>query len=388
MPEKATLHNKTRPLADVIFSEGDITDIGRVYCQDEAFWPVCLWKDHSPEAINRWLKKRRMPDGPEGSCKIRDGLAEVKKEFHLFGNWENNKHQASLSDQYWFKFKNETWETINFFSNRYPLSPGLAFFAPWEASQKEAGEATPDLSTNGVVKKRWVPGDDGVSYLIKGRSLNASKGAGTMPHQDPLCEVLGSMMLDRLSLIKHVRYKFIADGLMLCSQCRNFISQDTEFVPASHIYFIETPMENETFSGHMERMFSRCGLPQPQKFMEKLMVADYIICNYDRHTGNFGAVRDVNTGKFIGYAPIFDYGRCYWDRPDEAVKSRAWAMYKDGQKEAVEKYFGFLDLQKALEVDDMLNLVSTYPYIDDTQCNVIITNILSRQKEMKKAAGK
>ena len=36
--------------------------------------------------------------------------------------------------------------------------------------------------------------------------------------------------------------------------------------------------------------------------------------NTDRHYGNFGFIRDVNTLKFIGPAPIFDNGTSLWSQ--------------------------------------------------------------------------
>ena len=38
------------------------------------------------------------------------------------------------------------------------------------------------------------------------------------------------------------------------------------------------------------------------------MVLDYIIGNHDRHTNNFGLVRNADTLEWIGPAPIFDSG--------------------------------------------------------------------------------
>lgn len=42
--------------------------------------------------------------------------------------------------------------------------------------------------------------------------------------------------------------------------------------------------------------------------MADLMLFDGIICNSDRHTGNFGMVIDNNTNKILRPAPIFDNG--------------------------------------------------------------------------------
>ena len=41
---------------------------------------------------------------------------------------------------------------------------------------------------------------------------------------------------------------------------------------------------------------------------QDLMVFDSLICNQDRHLGNFGYIVDNNTGEFLRPAPIFDNG--------------------------------------------------------------------------------
>ena len=38
-----------------------------------------------------------------------------------------------------------------------------------------------------------------------------------------------------------------------------------------------------------------------------MLALDAIIGNTDRHTGNFGFLRDANTGKYLGMAPLYDF---------------------------------------------------------------------------------
>ena len=46
--------------------------------------------------------------------------------------------------------------------------------------------------------------------------------------------------------------------------------------------------------------------------LQQLMILDYLICNPDRHFGNFGAIRDAVTLEWMGFAPIFDSGTSLW----------------------------------------------------------------------------
>ena len=47
---------------------------------------------------------------------------------------------------------------------------------------------------------------------------------------------------------------------------------------------------------------------QIQEFMDYQTMTDFLITNTDEHLLNFGVLRDPNTMKLIGPAPIFDSG--------------------------------------------------------------------------------
>ena len=68
-----------------------------------------------------------------------------------------------------------------------------------------------------------------------------------------------------------------------------------------------------------------------------MFVFDALICNTDRHFGNFGFLVDNHTNKIIDNAPIFDNGLSLWcyameeelDDIDSYVKTRTPATYSD-----------------------------------------------------------
>lgn len=60
-----------------------------------------------------------------------------------------------------------------------------------------------------------------------------------------------------------------------------------------------------------------------------MMLLDYLICNQDRHFGNFGAIRDAVTLEWVGFAPIFDSGTSLWlDQYASKIKALADAPAK------------------------------------------------------------
>jgi len=53
-----------------------------------------------------------------------------------------------------------------------------------------------------------------------------------------------------------------------------------------------------------------------------MIVVDFIRANEDRHLSNFGILRDANTLKWLGSAPIFDSGSSFgYDKPAGQIRS-------------------------------------------------------------------
>ena len=56
-------------------------------------------------------------------------------------------------------------------------------------------------------------------------------------------------------------------------------------------------------------------------------IVDYIIANTDRHYGNFGFIRNVNTLEWEGFAPIFDTGNAmFYDFPTSDLRKSTALM--------------------------------------------------------------
>ena len=51
------------------------------------------------------------------------------------------------------------------------------------------------------------------------------------------------------------------------------------------------------------------GIKDAREKLENMYILDFLILNEDRHLGNFGIIRDVNTLEWLDVAPIFDNGQ-------------------------------------------------------------------------------
>lgn len=63
---------------------------------------------------------------------------------------------------------------------------------------------------------------------------------------------------------------------------------------------------------HFLACCEKLGIPDVPERLQQMMILDYLICNQDRHFGNFGAIRDAVTLEWVGFAPIFDSGTSLW----------------------------------------------------------------------------
>lgn len=365
-----TLMNKNIALASINIAEnGYIVELNKIY-NAEAF-PIGVFKYNNKEtlaALNSWWHGRYIPAS-------RDGLKQL---LHLLGVTSASQLALrslglSLSDQYWIKTENEdlTWENVNFFTNDFSKELGEAFFNNASANPS-INPQSPDASSNGWLKKKWV--------IIDEKRCLAK--AGSAPFlQQPYNEVAASKICDLLGF-NHVSYKLILEHARPLSMCPNFITADTEFVPASLVRTIATKSNNDSEWSHFLHCTEKLGIPNVETFLQQQLVLDFLIENTDRHYGNFGFIRDVNTLEFLGPAPIFDNGTSLWCDallPEIGIWQQAMP-FKKNHKEQL-KYVRDIKLdigllQKIPEI--VCDTLSSSEYLEQTRVERIVTGVENR----------
>ena len=358
--ERTAMFNKHKLLLVLDIDNGTVHRIVQVV--DTEHLPVVLQDNLTVETLNRWMSKRKIPDS-------REGLPAMQNDFPGFQQYHC---MFSLSDQYWFRYrKDETWDGLNCFTNPYSEDLGKAFFTPWEFETGHRFPPSPDLMTNGALRKRWTREEDGTSFLIKAGSKKL--------RQEPITEVLASLMLRKLDIIPFVEYELVVEGLRLCSKCRNFVDSGTEFVPASHIYYKEPRKAPDTVYEHLIKMCSRCGVGNAEEYVDAMIAVDHILGNDDRHLGNFGFIRDVETAGITGFAPLFDSGSSYGVISGRPGTSK---LFHEVEKMAVRKAAKRMDLEKIRDHEEAYCLIDTYPEITRTQKDALKAFIEGMEEEL------
>lgn len=356
----AELYNKNTKVMSVELENGKVIKLGEIYDQKEL--PLYLYPELNLEKMNRWLDKRRIPLNREG----------LKNAQILLGSapFQNHVHMFSLTDQYWFKTKRtDSWESLNFFTNEYPPDIGQALFTPWGINKENITKETPDLTTNGVLRKVWIQNKaTKKSYLVKAGSKRFA--------QEPISEILASVTLKKINIVPFVQYKIAVNGMRICSICENFVNEHTEFVPAQSIYNLEQRLTTMSQFDHLVLMCEKYGLPNPRDYLYRMILADMIIGNNDRHLGNFGALHNVDTHTVDGFVPLFDFGSAFYEYSKTREKR---SDIFNSEKQKVVDFYGCIPSLKTLsDTSELTRLIDTYPDLTIDQKNDIKAGIETR----------
>lgn len=154
-----------------------------------------------------------------------------------------------------------------------------------------------DLTQSGVFPKTWRK-VDGELVLYKAGSVLAAPNYG----HEPFAEYLASVVA-LAGGYSAVRYGLAEWKGRVCSTCRLFNDADTAFVPFD-LCLTSEQLQLMGFEGALA--FFDGLSPEASDAFRSMAVFDSIIANTDRHTGNFGVMRDNLTGEVVGIAPIFD----------------------------------------------------------------------------------
>ena len=323
------------------------------------------------KALNNWWKDRSIPAS-------RSRFKEVMAEMDIHSSVEllERCFGLSLSDQYWIKEKNSDieWKDINFFDNDFSEDMGKLLMGQINYSD-DLDIFSPDNSSDGNLKKKWKIINN-VGYLIK--------GGNSFNNQEPFNEIIATKLYERiLDKQDYVPYELIQENDLYYSACPTMVNTDEELISAYYINRAIKQRGNDSLYNHFLESCKSLGIPNAKTQIDKMLVCDYIIANYDRHYRNFGAIRNVNTLEWVGIAPIFDSGSSLWaTQPTSAIgsiyKSKPFKPTPEEQLELVND-LSWLDTTKLegfeQEVEDILkkNLL-----MDDARIEVIVQQIKLR----------
>jgi len=191
----------------------------------------------------------------------------------------------SLSDCYWIKSRDE--EVL--FDDITPYK-----HKEWDGTGTFTGGSISTLFANGASDKRWLDS----RTLLKVNSFKEYE-----PYA--LCSALG---------IKNAAVAELSEeGLLLT----NFTSTSV---------FLES-MEQSGYSGQLDNPREKA-VEHFGELAVALFTVDYLVEHDDRHWGNYGFLRDAETGDYLSMAPYYDFDWS-WSGEAVALPRNAYQDYRD-----------------------------------------------------------
>ncbi len=335
----------------------EISDI-EIIDDNYQIYPPQLQDEVNQDTIISFINSRIIP-------KNRAFVEDILRSYNLTLNDKKGvidvSKGLSLTDDYWIvQDENLDFDKYNLFDNEFSDVLSLVAFTGYSSKVKGLF-SSPELSTNGMLPKTWRRINNDV-LLYKG-STNYLGAINT--GMEPYSEYYASQVADTLGY-NHVKYSLDVWKDQVVSICPLFTSKEISFVPIGLI----------VKSGGIKNVFNYIKELGFQKDLSNLLLFDAITANQDRHFGNFGLLRNNDSGEYISLAPIFDNGESLLSKAlpddfesdqafDELINSNEYKYsYYNASYEAIIKEYcnkeQIADLRKLLTFkfkrDDKINL--------------------------------
>ena len=265
----------------------------RIHGIDEAhsaMLPIGMKK--TDEGLMSWLRSRIIPKNREYADALlaKSGLSHNDTKGILLVC-----RGLSLNDSYWIVEEGFAgkYADYNLYEHDFVKELSLIAYTGYGTSRAKGFSSSPEFTTAGMLRKGWRR-LNGKVLLFKGGTSGAANTGN-----EPYSEFYAAQVAERMG-IEHVAYGLSYWKKCLCSTCELFCDIDHSFVP---IYRF---LENCTLRTVSERL-KFLGGSYYDHFAD-MLVFDALICNEDRHFGNFGLMVDNKTNRPYAFAPLFDHG--------------------------------------------------------------------------------
>ena len=268
---------------------GGLINIDKVV--NKAFMPMNGRSDI--RNMHNWWIHRPVPSTREDMKFVMRLAGAEFSELYLIKNLA-----LSMTDTYWICPIDETlrWEDVRL-SNQ--ISIGKA-----KVPYHNVDSYDPNASLGGQMSKHWDLTHN-PPILVK-RALDYDC-------QQAVNEVFATLVHSRQPKSpEYVTYTAERDPKnknCLVSYCETFVESGHEFLPAYEIGYVQGDNELSDYDKYI-KAWADCGMDEEavRLYFDYQTITDFIISNVDRHTANFGAIRNADTLKFVKPAPIFDSG--------------------------------------------------------------------------------
>ncbi|MBR3317944.1 MAG: hypothetical protein IKG21_09045 [Atopobiaceae bacterium] len=275
------------------FGEQDVRTIA-LDADGLALLPPSLTINQSGEAVASWLKTRRIPKNRAFVDKV---LAERGLSVADTKGIMDVCRGLSTTDAFWVVPEGfeGSWTGYNLFSNELDPVLALVAYTGHTTSQMHAAGLSTEWTTSGSYPKAWRRMGETL-VLYKAGSPVFEGVANT--DMGPWSEFFAAQVADALG-IAHVPYGLDRWHGRMASTCELMNDDETALV---------THWDAFGRHGYADVVATYASLgTEWLSFCVDMMVFDALICNTDRHVGNFGVLRRNCDGVWLRPAPLFDH---------------------------------------------------------------------------------
>ena len=339
--------------------------------EEKALLPVDL--SLNDEELGRWLKNRIIP---KNRAYVNNFLSKCGLSINRPMDIISLSKGLSLNDVYWIVEEHFTgdFEKYNLYENNFSNILGLIAFTGFGSSNRSSLASSPEFTTNGMLPKCWRR-INGKVNLYKGGTSGASN-TGFEPYSEFYASEIAKTMG-----VNAVEYKLSKWKGILCSYCELFTSLDYSYIPIGRIVRTGGMTAVRKYYESLGSEFTEA--------LNEMIVFDAVICNTDRHYGNFGVLIDNTTNQIVKPAPLFDHGNSLFNYAgrDDLESEESFEKYVDTLLPQV--YDDFILYAKEIMTDrnrEQLKHILTYKLKKNPRYNVDDTRYKLINKQIQKRA--
>lgn len=327
----------------------------------------------TPEGLSRWLRRRTIP---KNRAYVHNLLAKCGLNLNRPLSIINICKGLSLNDCHWVvqEDNDDVFEKVNLYDN--PFSNVLAelAFTGYGSSLRSSLFSSPEFTTNGMLRKCWRR-IGGKVYLYKGGTEGASN-TGFEPYSEFYAAQITAAMGVRAIPYGLSRWKGV-----LCSTCELFTSKEYSYIPVGHLV---TKGGMDAVKAYYESLGAEF-----MAALHEMLVFDAVICNVDRHFGNFGVMVDNRTNTVVSPAPLFDHGNSLFNFAGMDVWTSDAALEDYIETLAPSVYDDFLGTASAVltpELREKLRHLLTFRFKKHSRYNLPEKRLRMIEKQVQKRA--
>lgn len=327
----------------------------------------------TPEGLSRWLRRRTIP---KNRAYVHNLLAKCSLNLNRPLSIINICKGLSLNDCYWVvqEDNDDVFEKVNLYDNPFSRVLAELVFTGYGSSLRSSLFSSPEFTTNGMLRKCWRR-IGGKVYLYKGGTEGASN-TGFEPYSEFYAAQIAAAMGVRAIPYGLSRWKGV-----LCSTCELFTNKEYSYIPVGHLV---TKGGMDAVKAYYESLGAEF-----MAVLHEMLVFDAVICNVDRHFGNFGVMVDNRTNTVVSPAPLFDHGNSLFNFAGMDVWTSDAALEDYIETLAPSVYDDFLGTASAVltpELREKLRHLLTFRFKKHSRYNLPEKRLRMIEKQVQKRA--